>query len=317
MELTLENPTGLDLTWLGTSSGAPSMSRNVSCCVVRAQQASYLVDCGEGTQRQILRTSIKVNKVHRIFITHMHGDHCFGLGGMLCTVANAKRLADDPGPIHVYGPPGLQEYVRTALQATDTELPVPIVVTEFSREAPAGPSEPIPVDRAGRLLFSTQGPDQGARPSSRELRFISSRNARRDIDIEEYMEGEALTWTFHVEDAWRVVAAELLHRVPCWGYVFNEPLQPGHVDVARAEALGVPAGPLLRDIKAGRAVTSPVTGKQVHPKDVLGPPTGGRKAVVLGDTWNSAHIAEAALGADVLVHEATFSRGTYGHICHI
>lgn len=64
-DLTIENPTGLDLTWLGTSSGAPSINRNVSCCVVRSQHAAYLVDVGEGTQRQILKTSIKLNQVKR------------------------------------------------------------------------------------------------------------------------------------------------------------------------------------------------------------------------------------------------------------
>lgn len=103
METTADNPTGLDLTWFGTSSGSPTLTRNVSCCVVRTAHAGYVVDCGEGSQRQLTRTSIKANRINRIFITHMHGDHCFGLNGMLLTIAAAKKTAGDEGPIYVSG----------------------------------------------------------------------------------------------------------------------------------------------------------------------------------------------------------------------
>lgn len=64
-----------------------------------------------------------------------------------------------------------------------------------------------------------------------------------------YRESRPLSWTIPVEGGWKVVAGEILHRVPCWGYVFEEPDTPGHIEMEKAEALGIPAGPLLREIK--------------------------------------------------------------------
>ena len=82
--------TGLEITWLGTSSGAPTFSRNVSATAVRTKDEVWLFDCGEATQHQMLRCGVKLSKISRIFITHMHGDHIFGLPGLLCAISACR-----------------------------------------------------------------------------------------------------------------------------------------------------------------------------------------------------------------------------------
>jgi ribonuclease Z len=95
------------------------------------------------------------------------------------------------------------------------------------------------------------------------------------------------------------------HGLQAIGYALVEHERPGRFDVDAATALGVPEGPERGDLQAGRAVTLP-DGRAVTPEMVLGPPRPGRKVVLAGDTGPSATVVEAARGAEVLVHEATF-----------
>ncbi len=99
----------MEITFLGTSSGVPTRSRNVSSVALRLPQKAevWLFDCGEGTQHQFLRSEIKSSQVRRIFITHMHGDHTFGLMGLIAS----GGLAGNAQPIDIYGPSGLEEYL--------------------------------------------------------------------------------------------------------------------------------------------------------------------------------------------------------------
>ncbi|AFY69043.1 RNAse Z [Thalassoporum mexicanum PCC 7367] len=110
----------MHLTFLGTSSGVPTRSRNVSSIALRLPQRSevWLFDCGEGTQHQIMRSDVRLSQISKIFITHMHGDHIFGLTGLLasCGMAgNAKR-------IDIYGPSGLGEYLDACQRYSETHL---------------------------------------------------------------------------------------------------------------------------------------------------------------------------------------------------
>jgi ribonuclease Z len=86
---------GLQVTFLGTSSGIPTRSRNVSSVALRLPQRSelWLFDCGEATQHQFLRSQLRVSQLKRIFITHMHGDHIFGLPGLLASLGLAGTCA--------------------------------------------------------------------------------------------------------------------------------------------------------------------------------------------------------------------------------
>ena len=85
----------MNIVFLGTSAGVPTKTRNVTGIAVREERGNgwYLVDCGEGTQHQILHTNLSINALQAIFITHIHGDHCYGLPGILASAAMNGRKA--------------------------------------------------------------------------------------------------------------------------------------------------------------------------------------------------------------------------------
>lgn len=116
----------MQITFLGTSSGVPTRSRNVSSIALRLPQRAelWLFDCGEGTQHQFLRSDLKVSQISRIFVTHMHGDHVFGLTGLLASCG----LAGNVKRIDLYGPPGLQEYLQASLRFSQTHISYPFTV---------------------------------------------------------------------------------------------------------------------------------------------------------------------------------------------
>jgi ribonuclease Z len=116
----------MQITFLGTSSGVPTRSRNVSAVALRLPQRAefWLFDCGEGTQHQILRSDLKISQLTRIFVTHLHGDHIFGLMGLLATYG----LAGSPTRIDIYGPPGLNDYLQACQRYSYTHLSYPLKV---------------------------------------------------------------------------------------------------------------------------------------------------------------------------------------------
>ena len=98
--------------FLGTAGGRPSNDRNVtSIAVILNDNEFILVDCGEATQHQLMKSPLKLSKLKTILITHMHGDHIFGLPGLLCTLGTERTE-----PLIMYGPPGIKEFVRVALK---------------------------------------------------------------------------------------------------------------------------------------------------------------------------------------------------------
>ncbi|MBR8836097.1 MAG: ribonuclease Z [Stigonema ocellatum SAG 48.90 = DSM 106950] len=120
----------MQITFLGTSSGVPTRSRNVSSIALRLPQRAemWLLDCGEGTQHQILRSDLKISQLSRIFITHMHGDHIFGLMGLLASCG----LAGNVERVDIYGPPGLNEYLQAASRYSYTHFSYPVKVHSIS-----------------------------------------------------------------------------------------------------------------------------------------------------------------------------------------
>ncbi|MGM8214046.1 ribonuclease Z [Bacillaceae bacterium W0354] len=115
----------MELTFLGTGSGVPSKMRNVSSLALSMLQERdevWLFDCGEATQHQILHTTIKPRKIAKIFITHAHGDHIFGLPGLL----SSRSFQDGTKPLDIYGPPEVKTFIDTALIMSDTHIKYPI-----------------------------------------------------------------------------------------------------------------------------------------------------------------------------------------------
>ncbi len=242
---------GVQVTFLGTSSGVPTRARNVSAVVLRLPQRAelWLFDCGEGTQHQFLRSELRVSQLRRIFITHMHGDHVFGLPGLLASLG----LAGTCGGIDLYGPDPLRDYLEGVMRTSSTRIGYPLR-THRVREA-AG---------SGRVLLD--------------------------------------------DDDLTVRCAPLTHRVPAYAYRVDQKPRPGRFDVERARDLGIPPGPVYAELKAGHSVTLD-DGRVIRGEALCGPPRPGCSVVYCTDTVFSEAAVELARGADLLIHESTFSHG--------
>jgi ribonuclease Z len=239
----------VEITFLGTSSGVPTRSRNVSSIALRLPQRAevWLFDCGEGTQHQLLRSDIKSSQIRRIFITHMHGDHIFGLMGLLASIGLAGSAQD----IDIYGPPGLGDYLRTCAKYSYTNL-------------------------GNRVRVHPISPG-----------------------------------TLYEDEEFTVTCQLLKHRVPAHGYRIAEKDRPGRFDVEKANALGIPSGPIYGKLKKGETVTLP-DGRKIRGQDLCGETEIGRKIAYCTDTIFCEGSIELAYNADVLIHEATFAHQDAG-----
>ena len=226
--------------FLGTAGSAPTAARGASATLIRRGGDRLLVDCGEGTQRQLLRSDTGLVDLEDVFLTHLHADHVLGLPGMLKTFALRGRDL----PMRVHGPRG----TRALLGALGVVI--------------------------GRLTYP--------------------------LDVIELRPGDAIE-----RGEYRLEPFPVAHGSGALGYALRESERPGRFDVDAAAALGVPDGPLRGVLQRGEAVTLP-EGRVVRPEEVLGPGRRGRTVVLTGDTAPTTSVVEAAAGADVLVHEATF-----------
>jgi ribonuclease Z len=110
----------MELIFLGTSSGTPTNQRNVSATAIKmaGSKSWCLVDCGEGTQQQILKTKLSLNKLAVIFITHLHGDHCYGLPGLLASATMSGRTDD----LYIVGPEATQDFFENIQKHSQMRL---------------------------------------------------------------------------------------------------------------------------------------------------------------------------------------------------
>src|SRR5699024_10286933 len=121
----------MELTFLGTGAGLPSHERNVTAIVLNLLAESnqcWLFDCGEATQHQFLKTTLKPRKITKIFITHLHGDHLFGLPGLL----SSRSFQGGEEGLIIYGPQGIQNFVETSLKVSGSRLTYPIEFVELT-----------------------------------------------------------------------------------------------------------------------------------------------------------------------------------------
>ncbi|MGM9928393.1 MAG: ribonuclease Z [Bacillus sp. (in: firmicutes)] len=120
----------MNFVFLGTGAGVPAKARNVSSVALQLleeRRATWLFDCGEATQHQILKTSVKPSKIEKIFITHLHGDHIYGLPGLI----SSRSFQGGQDELTVYGPKGIQQYIKTSLEVSGTHLKYKLSIVEI------------------------------------------------------------------------------------------------------------------------------------------------------------------------------------------
>ena len=122
----------MQLTFLGTSAGKPTRERNVSALALELEQDNkwYLFDCGEATQHQIIRSKLSIGKLDTIFITHMHGDHYYGLPGLL----SSKKLDTAFRPLTIYGPKGIKKFLVCVMDVSFENLGYELKIIEFDAQ---------------------------------------------------------------------------------------------------------------------------------------------------------------------------------------
>lgn len=230
----------LSLTFLGTGAACPTVDRNVTAQALHREGELLLFDCGEGTQRQMMRYGVGFS-FREVFFTHYHSDHVLGLPGLIRTMG----LLDRTEPVTLYGPKGATRVLGDLLAVGVERNKFPVEIVELQ-----------PGDRL----------------------------ERKEYDL-------------------RVFPTD--HRPGSIGYALAEHDRLGRFDPDRARTLGVPEGRLWGRIHRGEAVTLP-DGRVVDPGELVGPSRPGRTVVLTGDTRPCEAVREAARGADLLVHEATF-----------
>ncbi len=229
------------VVFLGTGGTYPSKHRNVSSVLVQVGSEAVMFDCGEGTQRQLLHSTVSFMKISSIFITHLHADHFLGIAGLVQTMSLNGREKE----LAVYGPEGTARTVEAFLGLGHFKCAFPISVEDLE-----------PGDSVDRGAFS-------------------------------------------------VTCALADHTAPALAYALQEAQRPGRFDLEKAKSLGIPEGPLYRELQQGGVVE--IGGRKVHPEEVLGPPRRGRRLVYTGDTKPCESILTLSRGADVLIHDSTLA----------
>jgi ribonuclease Z len=231
----------LSIRLLGTSASRPTVERNVSSLVIHREGDTLMFDCGEGTQRQMMRYGISFS-LEDIFFTHMHADHLLGVIGLIRTMALQGRSEC----LRLWGPRGAERVLK----------------------------------RAEALGFE--------RPTF-------------PVEIKELEPGQRVE-----RNGYAIVPFRVEHRgAAAFGYSLAEDERKGRFNPELARSLGIPEGPLWGQIHRGLAVTLE-DGRVIEPSTLVGAKRPGRTIVITGDTRPCSATVDAARGADLLVHEATF-----------
>jgi len=236
----------LAVTFLGTSAARPTVERNVSALALEREGETLLFECGEGTQRQMMRYGVSF-ALSEIFFTHFHADHFLGVIGLIRTLGLQGREE----PMRLYGPRGAKKVLGQAISLGVERVPFEVEVVEV---------------REGDVI------GEGGK-------------------------GKREGYCIHV------FATE--HGGGTVGYAVKEHERHGRFDPEKARALGIPEGPLWGKLQRGETVGLE-DGRTVTPEGIVGEKRPGRLVVITGDTRPCAAVVDAAKGADLLVHEATF-----------
>lgn len=229
------------VTILGNNSALPAYDRHPTSQVVTLEDQVFLVDCGEGTQMQLTKYKVRWGRIQHIFISHLHGDHYFGLPGLI----NTMGLLNRDQPLHIYAPPLLLPQLDLQFEAAAGRLNYPM---HFH-----------PLEKAGVLV-----------------------------------EGEK----------WRVSCFPTQHRIPCFGFKFEEKKAPRKVIADEAIRYEIPAA-FYERLKWGEHYNHK-TGHIIKNDWVTEAAPLPRSYVYCADTIFDEQLIEVAKDASLLYHETTY-----------
>jgi ribonuclease Z len=233
-----------ELVFLGTSASAPSTQRGLSSAMVLCNEHRFMIDCGEGTQRQVLRSGLGFRRLDKILLTHGHLDHILGLGGLASTLGRWETLET----LNIYGGSAALRRVQALMEVVFGPGNVPSPGVMLNQIEPG-------------ILFE--------------------------------------------DEHFTLEAFSVIHRGPdCFGFTFQERTRRPFLP-EKAEALGLPQGPVRRDLANGKAVTL-ADGRTVEPDEVLGDAVAGAKLCFVGDVARTGPLHRVVDGADLLAIEATY-----------
>jgi ribonuclease Z len=232
----------LAVTILGNNSALPAFDRHPTAQVVTLDEHMFLIDCGEGTQMQMAKYRIRRGRINHIFISHLHGDHYFGLIGLITSMGLLGREHD----MHLYAPAPLKELIAMQLKVADTVLPF-------------------------------------------------------TLHFHPLEDGIVVA-----EEKFRVYCFAVSHRIPCWGFRFEQVKAPRRVLPEKAIAQGIPAA-FFDQLKWGEDYTTK-TGLLIKNEIVTQAAPAPLSYAYSADTRYDETIIEKVRGVNLLYHETTYLR---------
>lgn len=232
----------LTVRFLGTSASRPTVERNVTSLAMIREGETLLFDCGEGTQRQMMRYGVSF-ALEDIFFTHMHADHMLGVIGLFRTLSLQGRTE----PMRLWAPRGSAALLKQAIALGSDKQLFPVEINEVTPESPI---------------------------------------KRKGYSIVPY-------------------AADHKDKIAL-GFALVEEIRLGRFNPDKARELGIPEGPAWGRIHKGQSVKLD-DGRVIEASELVGHERAGRRVVFTGDTRPAQSTIEISEGADVLIHEATFS----------
>lgn len=265
----------LNLTFLGTSAGVPTKHRNVTALAIecinpfgspsqqnKKKKPWVLVDCGEATQHQLLQTKISSQQLSVICITHVHGDHCYGLPGLLASMAMSGRTET----LTIIAPQAIEQFLEAVKLTTQLYFPFDIefiAIEGLFKQDEKGISSPLPIELLSIELSATHY-----------------------LDIE---------------------PIKLSHRVDSYAFKITQTVQTIKLDIDKLNADDIKPTSAWGRLQAGEDVTLE-DGRQLKSIDYTQRMTQCVSVVVAGDNDTPKLLTDAVTGADLLVHESTYTQ---------
>lgn len=232
----------LSVLILGSGSALPTISANQTSQIVYCNNQTFLVDCGEGTQIELRRNRVRIQAIDNIFISHLHGDHFFGLVGLLSTM----HLLGRKNELSIFGPEGLEEIVRLQFQNAGNYLSFKMNFTV--------------VNKGGQIV----------------------------------LDNSKIT----------VTSIPLKHRIPCYGYKFQEKVGLRKLNVKAIEQYRIPTHARKGITEGADFVTE--SGEQIQNKLLTSDPPSAQSYAFCSDTAYYEKIIPLIKDVDMLYHESTF-----------